>query len=224
MVFTFLGEAYIGKIRGIPLLYREALYSIGIYKGKTPFCLKPDPEVHNHVITYKDVNDIKADFVADPFIIEENGKWYMFFEAFNKNTGEGDIGCARSNDGIKWKYDKMVLDGKYHLSYPYVFKYKNGIYMIPESHENYTVILYKANNFPYNWICIKNLLHGDYCDPGIIFYNGFWWLFVSDRNDILHLFYSKKHEETWKEHPKSPVVFKNTHYARSGGRIIMIGD
>jgi hypothetical protein len=34
-----------------------------------------------------DVNDVRAEFVADPFIIKHNSNFYMFFEVMNKGSG-----------------------------------------------------------------------------------------------------------------------------------------
>jgi hypothetical protein len=111
-----------------------------------------------------------------------------------------------------------------HLSYPYVFKWENEFYMIPESVGIYEIRLYKAERFPYDWKLVKTLIKGNYFDSSIVRYQDKWWLFTSDRNDVLHLFSSDELTGKWVEHPKSPIVFQNPEAARGGGRLIVIED
>lgn len=213
---------FIGWSRGIPFVMTQGEYSIGIYTGKSSFKLKPPPEIINPVLTAKDVTDVPAIFTADPFMVNEKGIWYMFFEVLNARNNQGDIGLAVSNDGFNWSYKQIVLDEPYHLSYPYVFKWKDDYYMIPESCKAYSVKLYKATSFPTKWTFVKNLFSGNYFDSSIFYYNERWWIFTSDRNDILHLFCAEDLMGPWIEHPKSPVIFRDGNIARSGGRVLIL--
>ena len=61
------------------LSFRQSRYSIGILGGTSPFDLKEVPGVRNPVLTHKDVTDVSAAFVADPFMVQADGKWAMFF-------------------------------------------------------------------------------------------------------------------------------------------------
>jgi len=169
------------------------------------------------------VTDIPAAFVADPFLIHENDTFYMFFEVLNTNTGQGDIGLAISNDGFDWNYKQIVLDEDFHISYPYVFKWKNEYYMIPGSSQKESIRLYKSNNFPYNWSFVKNLIQEKrFVDTSIFRYNNTWWLFTgSCNNDVLWLYYSDNLTGPWIEHPKSPIVSGDANIARPGGNVIV---
>ena len=67
------------------------------------------------------------------------------------------------------------------------------------------------------------LLKGvDYEDPTPVFYQGYWWLFVTPQwdQDTLLLFYSKELTGPWLQHPESPIVRYDGHHARSAGRVI----
>lgn len=214
----------IGYIRGIPFIAYPPLYAIGMYSGDSPLTMDPLSKVQNPVISAKDITDIKAGFTADPFMIKEGNKWYMFFEIMNDTTGQGDIGMATSKNLEDWKYQQVVLDEPYHLSYPYVFKYNNEIYLMPESSENYDLRLYRAKNFPTEWQFERVLLKGNYIDSSIIYYNNLWWIFTSDRDDMLHLFYADSLESEWHKHPASPLIDRNKKIARSSGRIISYND
>jgi len=209
-------------------IYSTEIYvlSIGIYAGENPFELSPSGYADNPVLTAKDVTDIRSDFVADPFMIKKGSTWYMFFEAFNLETEQGDIGLATSADGLHWNYEQIVLDEPFHLSYPYVFKWGDGYYLIPESGEANSVRLYKAEDFPTKWTFEANLLEGNkYVDSSIFYFNNTWWLFTSSgANDTLHLYYADDLFGPWEEHPQSPVVENNANIARPGGRVLVFNN
>lgn len=224
LIIAFLSGIYFGRSRGIPFVERKKEWSIGVYTGDSPFNLAPHNSNGNPVLRAEDVKDIKAAFVADPFAVKENSNWYMFFEVMNNDTGHGDIGLATSLDGFKWKYQQIILDEPFHLSYPYTFKWKGEFYMIPESHEAYSVRLYKADDFPAKWSFVKSLIHGNYKDSSIFRYLGKWWMFTTDRNDVLRLFYSNHLTGSWVEHPRSPVIVRNPHISRPAGRVLVFDD
>ncbi len=201
-------------------------WSIGIYEGFTPFNLVDPEDISNPVLTGKDVVDIDARFVADPFMLSKNGKYYMFFEVLNRETNQGDIGYAESTDWKHWEYRKIIIDETFHLSYPYVFEWDDDYYMIPESYNDLSVRLYKAASFPDKWEYVGNLLTGyRYVDPSIFRYNDKWWLFVTTpSNDILNLYYSSNLLGEWKPHPMNPIVKFDKNIARPGGRVITHND
>ncbi len=227
-LFAFLAGALTGKSgRGIiPFVGRRDVWSIGIYSGRSPFDLQPAANAKNPVLSAKDVTDVPAEFVADPFMVIENNTWYMFFEVFNKNSMDTDIAVAISNDGFSWTYKQIVLDEPFTLSYPYVFKWKDQYYMIPETHQARSVRLYKAINFPTKWSFAVNLLNGGYpSDPTIFYYADRWWMFVESnivRFDELRLYYADDLMGPWMEHPKSPVICGDANIARPAGRVIVI--
>jgi hypothetical protein len=154
----------------------------------------------------------------------------MFFEVLNKATDQGDIGLATSTDTLKWDYKQIVLDESFHLSYPYVFKWKGEYYMLPETGESNSIRLYKAAEFPTRWEYMSTLLGGSsFVDPSIFEYKGKLWLFVTsndngNKNNNLRLFYADDLTEKWTEHPRSPVIENNPDIARPGGRVLVLGD
>ena len=44
-------------------------WAVAIYKGNSPFSLKPTENLQETVLSFEDVTDVQADFVADPFMI-----------------------------------------------------------------------------------------------------------------------------------------------------------
>src|SRR3954471_8902781 len=77
--------------------------------------------------------DVKADFVADPFLIHHGEVWYLFFEVWNRDADKGEIGLAISRDLATWDYRGIVLREPWHLSYPHVFEFDGRIWMLPEA-------------------------------------------------------------------------------------------
>jgi hypothetical protein len=202
-------------------------WSIGIYTGDSPYCLISPKNIKNPVLTAKNVIDRKALFVADPFMVFEQGVWNMFFEVLNRETKKGEIGWAISKDGRHWVYQQIVLSESFHLSYPYVFKCQEEFYMIPESYEAKAIKLYKAKAFPCRWEFVGNLLTGfDFVDSSIFYYNDKWWLFTcpTTNNDVLSLFFASDLKGPWCEHPASPIVKGDAHIARCAGRVIRLGN
>lgn len=183
------------------------------------------PHVLNPVLTPRDVTDIRARSVADPFILTIDGKWYMFFEIENINEAyKGEIGLALSEDGLHWNYRAVVLREAFHLSYPYIFQYKLDVYMLPESSAAYSLRLYKATDFPYRWEHIGTLMRGAYYDPSLLSHGDRIWLFTAGGDDELRLFYSNELLGEWREHPKSPIVVGDRSRARPGGRVVKHRD
>lgn len=225
IIFAFYSEVFWGK--GIPFLCLQPDWSIGIYTGETPFDLIPSDNIKNPVLTAKSVTDVPALFVADPFMVRENGIWYMFFEVKNRRSDQGDIGLAVSKDGLNWNYRQIVLDESFHLSYPYVFKWENDYYMIPESSQDKSIRLYKAENFPTNWVFVKKILSGQsYNDSSVVYFNNLWWLFTTPvkTHDTLALYFSNTPLGPWTEHPKSPIIKGNANISRPGGRLLVFDD
>jgi hypothetical protein len=211
-------------IKGLPSLKKVERWSIGIYIGGSPTNITQPLFVENPVITYKDISDIDARSVADPFMLRDDDTWYMFFEVRTEKTHLGRIGLALSNDALRWTYKEIVLKEDFHLSYPYVFKWQNEYYMVPETIQKRSVRLYKASHFPFQWHFHGNLLSDvDLLDSSLLNHGGMWWLFASSpANDVLYLYQSENLFGPWAQHPLSPIVRGDPRRARPGGRVVLL--
>jgi hypothetical protein len=150
----------------------------------------------------------------------------MLFEVLNNQSNQGDIALAKSQDGIQWQYEQVVLDEPFHLSYPQIIYWNKNYYLIPETYERNTIRLYKAEDFPYKWTFAGNLLEGkDFVDSTIFRYNGMWWMFTTTTSsDTLYLYYAQNLKGDWQEHPLSPVIKGDANIARPGGSVVQDGD
>ncbi len=203
------------------------MWSISIYGGQSPFHLAPLGGARNPVLTRADVRDVPAQFVADPFMIEADGVWHMFFEVLNQQTNKGEIGLAISRNQRDWAYRQIVLAEAFHLSYPYVFEWRGEYYMIPETLQAGAVSLYKAQPFPTRWSYVGPLVQGGCADPSIFHFDGRWWMFTCSnpyQHDELRLYSADELTGPWQEHPKSPIVQGDKRIARPAGRVITFGD
>jgi hypothetical protein len=202
---------------------RGVEFAIGIYKlhdenGKLTAIAHPG--VINPVLARQSISDKNARSVADPFVVYDGNQYNMFFEALI--DGKGEIALATSSDGIKWKYANVVLAENYHLSYPSVFKWRDAYYMIPESYQDLSIRLYKAEKFPDRWKFVKKMIEGDmFTDSTILYFQDTWYLFTcTNENQTLRLYFSSSPDGEWIKHPQSPIVKKDNRKARPGGHLI----
>ena len=105
------------------------VWSIGLYAGPDPVTLAPAPGISNPILTSGEVTDVPARFVADPFMIEREGQYHLFFELLNTKRKMGEIGHAVSDDLKAWRYTRVVLRERFHLSYPYVFEHNGEVFI-----------------------------------------------------------------------------------------------
>ena len=205
----------------------EAIWSIGIYSGDTPFNLSPCADIRNPVLSAESVTDVPAEFVADPFMIRVGGSWHMFFEVMNAQTMRGEIGWAQSEDGLGWAYRGIVLREPFHLSYPYVICADGEYYMIPESHKAGRTKLYRGDPFPDRWSSVGTIMNGGWVDSSLLFFDGLWWMFTcpaGSRSSSLELFCAESLGGRWLRHAMSPLIVENDRIARPGGRVIALGN
>lgn len=168
---------------------------------------------------------IASCIMADPFVIEKDDKLYIFYEEMSgkRNSTHGNISVLESTDGVSWNRLGYALEAKFHLSWPFVFKYNKEFYMLPEKTATNELSLYKAINFPLKWKKEKVLFSNiGYTDPIIYFENSICYLFI-EMNKQLCLFYSiDLLSNDWKEHPMSPI--SDSPYSRLAGEVKKIDD
>ena len=161
---------------------------------------------------------------ADSFVVYENSKYYIFFEEFDIEKRHGYLCVGELNQGNNCLDNvKVVLNEEYHLSFPYVFKYKEKYYMIPESHANDSVDLYEFLEFPYRLRKVRTILKGNYADSVLLNYCDKWYLFTNksvSRDDLhsknLSIFTSDDLFDEFKQTHHNPVVI-DSEFARNGG-------
>lgn len=156
----------------------------------------------------------KDRFWADPFLIKNKGKHFLFVEELIYSKGYAHLSVMEVGKNGIISNPKIILDKGFHMSYPYVFKVHDKFYMIPETSKSKTIQLYQSNNFPYEWKFCKNLVENVYAsDSSIVRYNDIWWLFTSEKKMIndsydtyLSIYYSDDLiSGNWEKHKQNPV-------------------
>ena len=206
-------------------LVRRSRWEIGVGFGRPPACFTTSAEVSNPVLTHADVTDVPAEFVADPFVVRRDATWYMFFELFSNQSGRGEIGLARSTDGLAWTYVQRVLAEPFHLSYPLVFTAGGEHFLVPETRTQRQVRLYRATAFPTEWTYVSTLLEGrPFGDTTVFRHADRWWLLTETGRATLRLYFADELRGAWTEHPMSPVVEGDARTARPAGRVVADGS
>ena len=194
------------------LVANKTNWQIGLFEASlnNPFNFKA---IKTPFITKEDIPIKNTSFVADPFLAKED-KIYIFFE-LKLDKGVIAVGEIENNN---FKFLDIVLDEKYHLSYPNVFRIDNKWYMLPEINKSNEVRLYEAVKFPFKWKLKNVLVNKPLSDPTLFFHNGYFYLFTSKGNEELYLFYSKDFDKNYKPHPLNPIS-KSPRFARPAGKI-----
>ena len=168
----------------------------------------------------------KDRYWADPFVLEKNGRYFIFFEDLPFAAGKAHISMIEvTRDGGATPPVK-VLERDYHLSYPFLVEQDGELYMIPETGRNRTVEAYRCVDFPLRWRLERVLLDGVRLVDAT-FHRGAdrWWMFANAAaggsrmfDDELHLFHAPSLLGDWKPHPRNPVK-SDARSARPAGQL-----
>lgn len=175
---------------------------------------------------FRTITSPRGRFYADPFLVNEDGATWVFFEDFDYAADCGRISCAEVRDGELGPVIP-ILERPYHLSYPCLFRDAGELYMIPESGAHGTVELYRCKRFPDQWEFVKVLFHGRAVDTTIHIADGLYWFFTTlqeARGDAIQLwlFYATELTGEWIPHPANPIS-TDVRYSRGAGAIICSG-
>jgi hypothetical protein len=161
--------------------------------------------------------------------VEHNGKTYIFVEQ-QIGSGNGTLGYIELFPNLTHSDFTPILEKEYHLSFPNIFRIKHDDkdiwYMIPETHENRTIDLYRAKDFPNQWVHETTLMRNvQAVDSVVLLYQEKWWLFTSigtetiPINKNLSLFYSNTFPSAnWISHPQNPI-YDNLANSRMAGAV-----
>ncbi|HWH46510.1 MAG TPA: hypothetical protein VN664_01825 [Burkholderiales bacterium] len=166
-------------------------------------------------------------FWADPFAVEYQGKYFIFFEELPFSTEKGRIMAVEVSENGEPGEPQVVLERPYHLSYPFVFDWGGSLYMMPETAANGTVEVYRCEMFPLQWRLHKVVLDKlSAYDATLWRQDDRWWMFVNvaepgaDSTDELHLYWSTTPLGPWTAHRANPVV-SDVRCARPAGPLFV---
>lgn len=171
--------------------------------------------------------------MADPFLFENEGKIWVFYEAMNADDGNGWIDVAEL-DGETLKPAATALSCPYHLSFPFVFRDNGDIFMLPETQQSHRLEVWHAVDFPTKWELHATAFEGMYLADSTLWkaQDGQWWLLTNlsdhhafqDHSSELYLFaVDGPSLGSITPHPKNPVVI-GADVARNAGALIREKD
>jgi hypothetical protein len=176
---------------------------------------------------WNDLPDDRHRFYADPFPFEHDGRIYLFVEDFVHAAGYGVISVAEFDDNGPVGAPRPVLDTGSHLSYPFVFRHRDTIWMIPESGTAGTIDLYRAAAFPDTWVREATLISGIVASDATLFeHDGRWWMLATVRDsggafsDALHVWSAPDVAGPWTPHRGNPVLV-DIATARPAGHVVL---
>ncbi|NLS00465.1 hypothetical protein HGP17_26860 [Rhizobium sp. P38BS-XIX] len=164
---------------------------------------------------------------ADPFLFQHDGQCYLFYEAYSRADHKAHIAVGRF-DGDALTHVGIALERPYHLSYPFIFRDGDEIYMIPETHQARRLEIWRCREFPLKWDLHATAFEGQSpADSILIRHADAWWLFTNlsdfhayeDHCSELYVFQVDGPALTGiRPHKRNPVVIGSTE-ARGAGRI-----
>lgn len=108
---------------------------------------------------FKTIDNPPYAWAADPFLVEYEGKVFLFAELFlYKSERNGVIGYCEYENGCfsDWK---ISMDNHWHLSYPNVFVKDGKLMMCPETYQKKEVSIYELVELPNKWKIHKIILY-----------------------------------------------------------------
>lgn len=165
-------KKFLSRIFGVKFNSWTLFIGKGNFLNSTLFRIKP-------------VKIPRNEFWADPFLFDFEGENYVFFENYCYTSKKGKISCGKIMNGNIYDV-KDVLKLNYHLSYPFIFEEDNFIYMIPETHENKRLEIFRCIKFPDQWELYSTAFEGELIVDASYFRDkeNNKWLFLNKSKNI----------------------------------------
>lgn len=168
---------------------------------------------------------------ADPFAIRQDGRLVVFFEEYLYAESRGIISCVEIDESgatssLRDLTARSVIDQPYHMSYPFLFRYRGALFMLPETSANKTIEVWRCVDFPFTWRREKVLFEGlSAADNTLLQHEGCWWLFTNldrsgmqDHRNELHIFRTDDPlGSDWTPHLGNPVLVDSRRARMAGG-------
>ena len=211
---------------------RQLVFSVGIAEGHwqeadlSAATIVPNPP---------------GSYLADPFLVERDGRTVCYVEEFDLTSERGRISWLDLGDGTgKPEYRGTLIEEPYHMSFPFPFEYQGELYMVPETYEAGEISLYRCVAFPDQWERCGTLMDGVEASDTMIFedpsassdaggegefgYSGRWWMLTNLRPEGALDFFSRLYvfwsddplSGRWTPHPLNPVLV-DADGGRNGG-------
>lgn len=165
-------------------------------------------------------------FYADPFLLKtKDGNLNILYEDFSMNDYYGNISLMTLDRNLSQVDQKVLLDTKGHLSYPFVFQENDKIYVFPESAKNNRLACYEYDPIKRSVNFLQDIIDLPLYDSTILKYNNKYWLFGTINENRagykLYLFFSDNLLGPYYSHHGNPVK-DGLNGTRSAGNFIEV--
>ena len=232
---------YSNPLFRVPRLHQQlryGVYLLGVVGGKVLRRLRGNQEFRWNIAfsrrNWRDtvmwratgVPNPKGHFLADPFILREQGRDYCFVEDYDVSCGKGSI-AVYEFVGAEAKRLGDAVEEDFHMSFPFLFRYESKLYMCPESSGNRDIRVYECVDFPLKWRHASTLMSDVSAADTMLFpYRDRWWMLTNidpsgcdDHCSELSVFHADSPlSDAWWPHPGNPVIV-DAACARNGGLI-----
>lgn len=165
-------------------------------------------------------------FYADPFPLRQDGEALeILVESAPFATAVGHLALLRLSPALRLEREEPVLETPHHLSYPFVLRLEEGVFVVPESWEANRL---SAHRFGPDGRLARDsdLVTGRaIVDGTLVRHERRWWLFCCDRRDDdttnLHLFHAEHWHGPWLPHAMNPVK-TDVRSSRPAGAMVAV--
>jgi hypothetical protein len=210
----------------LPLLYASYFHeqllevtewNVGLIAGEPRRVLEPGPLEIRWL-----PRPPRATFIADPFLVERDGRRVLFVEQFEAGRDRGVIEALELNADDEVIQRKTIIDLPGHLSYPYPLEIDGTLYLVPESSALDEVRAFRCVEFPWHWERGPVLFPAfDALDTTVFEDGGRWWAVCTRVSGgptlALYAYYAASPRGPWREHSLNPIVVDVT-CARPAGQ------
>jgi hypothetical protein len=201
-------------------------WTIGFFQGNIEDIIAS--KSFNPNVKWLPTEPFKRSF-ADPFIFKTtSGKYHALVEDVNVKENYGRISLMEIDEKtLKPRFIKILLDTNSHLSYPFLYKENNKLYIFPEAGLSGKLSCYEYDQDREILNPLQVIMDYPIVDPTIIKYNNKYWLFGTLKGkesfNKLYIFFSDSLLGPYKAHQQNPV--KNSYNGtRPAGNFIKIGN
>lgn len=169
-------------------------------------------------------------YFADPFLFAWAGRQWLFCEEFPYATSKGILSVASVDANGTIGAPRPILETDGHLSWPQVFAHDGRVYMIPESATAGRIELWRADNFPTDWVLDRVLIDDIHAHDPVLHLTENGAFIIANVNDdggsswdALGLFHAPHLTGEWRAHAHNPVIV-DASCVRGASPIIRRGD
>jgi hypothetical protein len=174
-----------------------------------------------------EVRNPRGRFWADPFLCSHGGRTYCLVEDYVYQAKRAHI-TALEIAGTEVIEHGIALKEPFHLSFPFLFRYRGELFMCPECCESGQIRIYRCAAFPLKWELECVAMEGVSAVDTVLFEKaGRWWMLTSldesgtrDHCSELYAFSSDSPlGANWTPHPRNPIRI-DARGGRNAGLIV----